>query len=60
MQHDMIDEYRLMVFPIILGSGKRLFKDKSDTKILRLVDTRTFRSGVVVLSYKPAEREEIE
>lgn len=53
MQHDLIDEYRLMVFPIILGSGKRLFKDGSGKKVLRLADTITFKSGVVILSYKP-------
>ena len=58
MQHDLIDEYRLMVFPIVLGSGKRLFKDGSETKILRLAETRTFRSGVVVLTYQPGNSKE--
>ena len=58
MQHDLIDEYRIMVFPVVLGSGKRLFKDGSGTKVLRLVDTKTFSSGVVVLSYQPAEQED--
>lgn len=56
MQQDLIDEYRLMVFPIVLGSGKHLFKNGIDKKVMTLVDTRTFRSGVVVLSYKPAEK----
>ncbi len=54
MQHDLIDEYRLMVFPVVLGSGKRLFGDGSDTKALRLVDTRTTGTGVVLLTYGPA------
>ena len=54
MQHDLIDEYRLMVFPVVVGSGKRLFRDGSDTKALRLVETKSFSSGVVVLSYQPA------
>jgi dihydrofolate reductase len=54
MQHDLIDEYRLMVFPVVVGSGKRLFKDGIETKVLRLVETKTFGSGVVVLSYQPA------
>ena len=56
MQHDLIDEYRLMVYPVVLGSGKRLFRDGINTT-LRLVETRTFSSGVVVLSYRPAEKE---
>jgi dihydrofolate reductase len=51
-QHDLIDEYRLMVFPIILGSGKRLFTDSSDTTTLRLVDTKTVGAGVVILTYQ--------
>ncbi len=54
MQHDLIDEYRLMVHPVVLGGGKRLFGEGSDTKALRLVETKTFSSGVVVLSYQPA------
>jgi dihydrofolate reductase len=54
MRHDLIDEYRLMVFPVVLGSGKRLFRDGIDTTVLRLVDTETFSSGVVVLTYQPA------
>ena len=57
MQHDLIDEYRIMVHPVVLGSGKRLFKDGSDTTILRLVGTVTFASGAVVLSYQPAAKE---
>ncbi len=57
MRHDLIDEYRLMVFPVVVGSGKRLFRDGSDTKALRLVETKTFGSGVVVLSYQPARNQ---
>ena len=55
MQHDLIDEYRIWVHPVVLGSGKRLFREGSETKVLRLVDTTTFSSGVVVLSYQPAQ-----
>jgi dihydrofolate reductase len=55
MHHDLIDEYRLMVHSVVLGSGKRLFRDGTDKKILRLTDTRTFGSGIVVLSYQPAK-----
>jgi class 3 adenylate cyclase len=54
MKHDLIDEYRLMLFPVVLGSGKRLFRDESDTSHLELVGTRAFSSGVVLLTYRPA------
>jgi dihydrofolate reductase len=53
MRHDLIDEYRLMVFPVVVGSGKRLFGE-GDTKTLKLVETKTFDSGAVVLTYEPA------
>jgi len=57
MQYNLIDEYRLMVFPIIVGSGKRLFQDANEKKSLRLIETKTFSSGVVVLSYQPDRNE---
>ena len=52
---DLIDELRLMVFPVVLGSGKRLFRDETDTTYLRLVDSLTFTSGVAVLTYQRAD-----
>ena len=54
MQHGLIDEFRLMIFPIVVGKGKRLFPDGIDSAVLNLVDTKTFGSGVVVLTYEPA------
>jgi dihydrofolate reductase len=57
MRHGLIDEYRIMVFPVIVGSGKRLFEDGSETTALRLVNTKTFGSGVVVLTYRPTGEE---
>ena len=56
IKHDLVDEYRFMVFPVVLGSGKRLFHDTTDVTHLELVDTRTFESGVTVLTYRPADR----
>jgi class 3 adenylate cyclase/dihydrofolate reductase len=53
LRHDLVDEYRLLVFPVILGSGKRMFRDRIDTHHLHLVETRTFSSGVVLLTYTP-------
>jgi dihydrofolate reductase len=55
IQHDLIDEYHFLVFPIVLGGGKRLFIDESKTT-LKLVETKAFNSGVVLLSYKPDEK----
>jgi dihydrofolate reductase len=55
MEHDLVDEYRLMVFPVVVGKGKRLFGDGLDTAALKLVDTKVFGSGVVVLTYRPAQ-----
>jgi len=46
-----------MVFPIVVGSGQRLFGDGSDTKVLRLIETKTLGFGLVVLSYGPAAEE---
>ncbi len=57
MQHNLIDEYRIWVHPVVLGCGKRLFRDDGDRTVLRLVDTTTFSSGVVILSYQPAQSE---
>ena len=51
---DLVDEYRLMVFPVALGSGKRLFPERSEKLPLRLVESKPFVSGVVVLTYQPS------
>ncbi len=58
MEHDLIDEYRLMVFPIVVGKGKRLFGDVGETRNLRLVDTKPVGpDGVLVLTYRPVAKE---
>jgi dihydrofolate reductase len=51
LEHDLIDELRLMVFPVVLGSGKRLFGETSDKKRLRLTDSRMVGDGIVIRTY---------
>ncbi|MDQ3911098.1 MAG: dihydrofolate reductase family protein [Actinomycetota bacterium] len=46
LEHDLVDEVRLMVFPVVVGSGKRLFEEGSSQKVLKLVDSRIFGTGV--------------
>jgi dihydrofolate reductase len=55
IEHDLVDELRLMVFPVILGSGKRLFGEHGDKKALRLTDTKAVGDGVVILVYQPRD-----
>ncbi|HEY2150029.1 MAG TPA: dihydrofolate reductase family protein [Vicinamibacterales bacterium] len=54
-QHDLVDEYRLAVYPLVLGSGKKLFSDGFAPARLTLVETRALRSGVLINSYQRAE-----
>jgi dihydrofolate reductase len=54
VEHDLVDELRLMVFPVVLGTGKRLFGETSDKKTLRLVDSKTVGDGIEILTYAPA------
>jgi dihydrofolate reductase len=54
LEHDLVDELRLMVFPVVLGSGKRLFGATSDKKRLRLADSKTVGDGVEIVIYEPA------
>ena len=53
MKHNLVDEYRLLLYPLVLGSGKHLFRDRIDTQFLRLTQSRVFSSGVVLLVYEP-------
>jgi len=54
MEHDLIDEYRLMVYPLVVGSGKRLFREGGPAPKLRLAATQSFSTGVVLLTYEAA------
>jgi dihydrofolate reductase len=54
LERDLVDELRLMVYPVVLGSGKRLFGETSNKKPLRLADSKTVGDGVVILVFEPA------
>ena len=53
IDHDLVDELRLMIYPFVLGAGERLFGETSDKKPMRLVDTRTVGAGLAYLTYQP-------
>jgi dihydrofolate reductase len=54
IQHDLVDSYRLMVHPLVLGTGKRLFRDSTPLTRFRLVDSKSTTTGVLILTYEPA------
>jgi dihydrofolate reductase len=55
LDHDLVDEVRLMVYPVVLGEGKRIFGKTSGKKSLRLVDSRVVGDGVLILTYVPGQ-----
>jgi class 3 adenylate cyclase/dihydrofolate reductase len=57
LELDLVDEMELLLFPVILGSGKRLFRDEADLRYMELLNTRTTSSGVVILTYRRAAAE---
>jgi dihydrofolate reductase len=54
VEHDLVDELHLMIFPVVLGTGKRVFGDTSDKKNMRLVEAKTVGEGILILIYEPA------
>ncbi len=54
LEHDLVDELRLMVYPVVLGGGKRLFGETTDKKPMRLVDYKVVGDGVAILTYQRA------
>ena len=58
LREDLLDELGLMIHPVVVGSGKRLFEERGDPKGLKLVESKTFSTGVVYLTYQPAGKEE--
>jgi dihydrofolate reductase len=55
IRHNLVDEYRLMIHPLVLGAGKRLFRDETPLTRFRLVDSKASETGVLLLTYGPAE-----
>jgi dihydrofolate reductase len=53
IQHDLVDQYDLLIYGLVLGSGKRLFRESTPKISLQLVDSRTSKSGVLILTYEP-------
>lgn len=58
MQHNLVDQYNVWVYPVLLGSGKRLFAEGTTPTALRLVESRTFGNGALFLSYQPTGKPE--
>jgi dihydrofolate reductase len=56
LQADLLDELTLMVHPVVVGSGKRLFKEGGELKRLKLVDSKTTSTGVLILTYRPRDK----
>ena len=54
IEHDLVDEFFLAVFPIVVGSGKRLFREADEVRRLSLVDSNTTGTGGLILTYRPA------
>jgi dihydrofolate reductase len=55
VEHDLVDEFRVMIDPVVVGGGKRLFRDDDVRRPLGLVDSQVTTTGVIIATYAPAE-----
>jgi dihydrofolate reductase len=55
LEEGLVDQVRLLIHPVVVGAGQRLFGETSDRKLLRLVDTRAVGEGVVIHTYEPVQ-----
>jgi dihydrofolate reductase len=55
IEHDLVDEFRVMIDPVVLGGGKRIFRDDGALRPLRLVDNQATTTGAILATYAPAE-----
>jgi dihydrofolate reductase len=56
IEHDLVDEFRVMIDPLVLGGGKRIFRDDGALRPLRLIDSQVTTTGAILASYAPADR----
>ena len=57
LDYGLLDELKLFVHPIVVGSGRRLFEDEAESRPLELVDSKTFETGVLYLTYRPVSEQ---
>jgi dihydrofolate reductase len=55
IEHDLVDEFRVMIDPVIVGSGKRIFRDDGALRPLRLINSQGTNTGTILATYAPAE-----
>jgi dihydrofolate reductase len=55
IEHDLVDEFQVMIDPVVVGGGKRIFRDDGALRSLRLVDSQVTTTGAIIVTYAPAD-----